>query len=279
MSKQSRNNLNEGPEWGAESAAAYKAVTPGQENAEQVPKTEETPTPDQIQKLVDIVAKRIMGLKESIVRYGTDWNTIAHFLDLYEEKGIDYLVEVCHILDKRKGKRLRDVVEAREIEEETNPDEFMSESGDNKYDAHHEIISSALNHFGTGGHPQANRQNLGFFKKKYVKSTLEKARKHVSDEHKGKLEAAIKHVDSLKEEVVDEGMMKSLKRGLKGWGGPSHYKTDGSSDKPRDIVNRVKKSSNDDLKKLSNNKVNDGSPAALQKKAAEHELKKRTAKE
>lgn len=119
--------LKEGPEWGAESAAAYKAVTPGQENAEQVPKTEETPTPDQIQKLVDIVAKRIMGLKESIVRYGTDWNTIAHFLDLYEEKGIDYLVEVCHILDKRKGKRLRDVVEAKEIEEETNPDEFMEE--------------------------------------------------------------------------------------------------------------------------------------------------------
>jgi hypothetical protein len=163
MKQQQRNNLNEGPEWGAESSAAYKAVTPGQENAEQVPKTEETPTPDQIQKLVDIVAKRIMGLKESIVRYGTDWDTIAHFLDLYEEKGIDYLVEVCHILDKRKGKRLRDVVEAREIEEDANPDEFMEEGKKDDWSAP------------GGAEKMAARDALNAQARKQVRSDITKA--------------------------------------------------------------------------------------------------------
>ena len=216
-----KHTIKEGPEWGAESAAKFKSVTPGQENADQVPKTEETPEPDQIQALVNKVAKRIMGLKEAVFRYGTDWNTIREFLEMYDEKGIDYLVEVCKALDARRGKPLRKIIEQKDIEEDVNPDEFMSEGSNdkfpaasklvNKYDDHHEIISSAINHFGTGGHPQANRQNLGFFKKKYVKSTLEKARKHVGDDSRGKLEAAIKHVDSLKEETVDEDTQDELK--------------------------------------------------------------------
>lgn len=119
MSKQ--QPINEGPEWGAESASTYKADTPGQENADQVPKTEETPEPDQIQKLVDIVAKRIMGLKESIVRYGTDWNNISKFINAFDENGIDYLVEMCENLNFRKGKPLR------ELFEDVNLDEFLDE--------------------------------------------------------------------------------------------------------------------------------------------------------
>lgn len=115
------HDIMEGPEWGAESASAYKAMTPGQENATQVPKTEETPTPDQIQKLVDIVAKRIMGLKESIVRYGTDWNNISNFIDMFGDKGIDYLVQMCEDLNERKGKPLR------KLFEDVNPDEFIEE--------------------------------------------------------------------------------------------------------------------------------------------------------
>lgn len=112
--------INEGPEWGEESASTYKADTPGQENADQVPKTEETPEPDQIQKLVDIVAKRIMGLKESVIRYGTDWNNISKFIDLFDEKGIDYLVQMCEEMNSR-GKPLR------KLFEDVNPDEFMGE--------------------------------------------------------------------------------------------------------------------------------------------------------
>lgn len=118
MSKQ--QPINEGPEWGAESASTYKAVTPGQENADQVPKTEVTPTPDEIQKLVNIVAKRIMGLKESVIRYGTDWNNISKFIDLFDEKGIDYLVQMCEEMNSR-GKPLR------KLFEDVNPDEFMGE--------------------------------------------------------------------------------------------------------------------------------------------------------
>lgn len=68
---------------------------------------------------------------------------------------------------------------------------------------------------------------------------------------------------------VSEGLGKSIKRGMAGWGAFD-------KDKPADVVNRVKGQDTDTLKTLSNRgSTGKGSPAELQQKAIGRELKKR----
>lgn len=121
------NNLNEGPLEGEESAMAYKAMTPGQENAENVPYDDDSDLiGDEIKQLMVAVASKIMGLglQESIVRYATKWETVKEWLELYEEKGIDNLIEHCIHLDQSRltGKPLRSI-----IKENLNPDDLMED--------------------------------------------------------------------------------------------------------------------------------------------------------
>ena len=71
------------------------------------------------------------------------------------------------------------------------------------------------------------------------------------------------------EEVVAEGLGKTIKRGMAGWGAFD-------KDKPADVVKRVRGQDTDTLKGLSNRgSTGKGSPAELQQKAISRELKKR----
>jgi len=115
--------INEGPEEGAESAAVYKAATPGQEAADNIPyKNEDEIVNDDIKKMIAAVSSRIMcmGLKESVRKFGIDWRTISKFLDTFEEDGINKLVEHLKSLNEIKGKPLRSIVEEIEIAEVDN---------------------------------------------------------------------------------------------------------------------------------------------------------------
>jgi len=80
--------------------------------------------------------------------------------------------------------------------------------------------------------------------------------------------------DTLEEEVeqVDEGLVKTIKRGMAGWGAGGFDK-----DKPKDVINRVKGQDTYVLKKLSDPaaRKGKGSPAELQQKVISRELKKR----
>jgi hypothetical protein len=61
VAKQLRDII-EGPEWGVESATAYKSMTPGQENAQNVPyKSENDSVSFDIQKVIDAVNKKLSG--------------------------------------------------------------------------------------------------------------------------------------------------------------------------------------------------------------------------
>ena len=72
-----------------------------------------------------------------------------------------------------------------------------------------------------------------------------------------------------KQEGVAEGLGKTIKRGMAGWGAFD-------KDKPADVVKRVKGQDTDTLKGLSNRgSTGKGSPAELQQKAISRELKKR----
>jgi hypothetical protein len=72
-----------------------------------------------------------------------------------------------------------------------------------------------------------------------------------------------------KEQGVAEGLGKTIKRGMAGWGAFD-------KDKPADVVKRVKDQDTDTLKGLSNRgSTGKGSPAELQQKAISRELKKR----
>jgi hypothetical protein len=71
------------------------------------------------------------------------------------------------------------------------------------------------------------------------------------------------------EGVAEGGVVKSIKRGIAGWGAFD-------KDKPADVVKRVRGQDTDTLKGLSNRgSTGKGSPAELQQKAIERELKKR----
>ncbi len=134
--------ISEGPLEGAESAAVYKSVTPGQEGADNVPyKHEDEIVNDDIKKMIAVVSSRIMcmELKESIRKFGTDWRTISKFLATYEEDGINKLVEHLEALNNIKGKPLRAIVEEVELDE-VNADE-LSEASPHKLD---EDFSKAL---------------------------------------------------------------------------------------------------------------------------------------
>jgi hypothetical protein len=129
------NKVNESVEEGPESAAVYKAATPGQEDANNIPyKSEDEIVNDDIKKMIAVVSSRIMcmGLKESVRKFGTDWRTISKFLDTFEEDGINKLVEHLQALNNIKGKPLRAIVEEIELDE-VNPDE-LSEASPNKLD-------------------------------------------------------------------------------------------------------------------------------------------------
>jgi hypothetical protein len=74
-----------------------------------------------------------------------------------------------------------------------------------------------------------------------------------------------------KEEAeLEEGVMKTIKRSVAGWGAFN-------KEKPKDVVNKVKGQDTDVLKRLHepNTKKGKGSPAELQQKAISRELKKR----
>ena len=72
------------------------------------------------------------------------------------------------------------------------------------------------------------------------------------------------------EQDVEEGLGKTIKRSIAGWGAFD-------KDKPKDVVNKVKGQDTDVLKRLHepNTKKGKGSPAELQQKAISRELKKR----
>jgi hypothetical protein len=74
----------------------------------------------------------------------------------------------------------------------------------------------------------------------------------------------------LKKRSVEEGLGKTIKRSIAGWGAFD-------KDKPKDVVNKVKGQDTDVLKRLSDPaaKKTKGSPAELQQKAIGRELKKR----
>lgn len=72
-----------------------------------------------------------------------------------------------------------------------------------------------------------------------------------------------------------EGMMKNVKRGLFGWPSPG-LPGGRSGGKPQDVVARTRAMDDDMLKSLaSNTEVSPGSPAGLQKKVAQQELRRR----
>ena len=77
--------------------------------------------------------------------------------------------------------------------------------------------------------------------------------------------------------VIGEGMMKNLRRGLSGW--PSRVPAPGGeAGKPWDVLARVKKMNDSELKwnaSRPDKDVSAGSPAALQRKAAQAELRRR----
>jgi hypothetical protein len=76
--------------------------------------------------------------------------------------------------------------------------------------------------------------------------------------------------------VAEGGVLKSIKRGLKGWSGDADLAITGKRNKPKDVVQRTKGYDTDTLKSLSKNSAPaKGSPAALQQKVISRELKKR----
>ena len=90
------------------------------------------------------------------------------------------------------------------------------------------------------------------------KKTAEKRRQGIS-----------RALDRMSKEGVAEGLGKTIKRGMAGWGAFD-------KDKPADVVKRVKDQDTDTLKGLSNRgSTGKGSHAELQQKAIGRELKKR----
>jgi hypothetical protein len=80
---------------------------------------------------------------------------------------------------------------------------------------------------------------------------------------------------SLAEDQVDEGIMKTIKRGLQGWSNAEHPLT-GSANKPKDVVARTRAMDSASLKKLADRTdAAKHSPAHLQSKAAQRELRQR----
>lgn len=103
----------ESVEEGEESSREYKAMTPGQEDADNIPyKDEDIIVNDDIKAMIEMVSKRIMCVRESIYRYGTKWRTIQEFLVIYGNNGINRLVEHCMWLDSRNSNKstLRKIV-------------------------------------------------------------------------------------------------------------------------------------------------------------------------
>jgi hypothetical protein len=80
---------------------------------------------------------------------------------------------------------------------------------------------------------------------------------------------------NLAEEDIDEGLMKTIKRGLQGWSNAEHPLT-GSANKPKDVVARTRAMDSASLKKLAGRTdVAKHSPAHLQSKVAQRELRQR----
>ena len=123
-------NITEGPLEGAESAALYKNMTPGQEDADNTPyaEDEEKVVSAEMQAIMAAVSNAIRGLalSEAIVNYAGKWSTIKPFLEKYEEEGIQVLTEHCIELSNRTGKPLRTIV-PEYISEEVNPDELIDD--------------------------------------------------------------------------------------------------------------------------------------------------------
>ena len=92
------------------------------------------------------------------------------------------------------------------------------------------------------------------------------------DKKKAEKQGDVKHkkdLATMESQGVAEGLGKTIKRGMAGWGAFD-------KDKPADVVKRVKGQDTDTLKGLSNRgSTGKGSPAELQQKAISRELKKR----
>ena len=85
-----------------------------------------------------------------------------------------------------------------------------------------------------------------------------------------------KRKKKVKEDDVEEGIVKNIKRGMKGWPSPGLDGKDAG--KPKDVVARVRSSDDEFLKKVSKQDAAPHSPAGLQKAAATQELKRREKK-
>lgn len=139
--------LNEGPIAGAEAAAVYKAATPGQETAKNVPYSdEEIDISDDIKKIMDMVRKRLTGqeIKESVVRWALKEKTLLEFIDAFDGEAINELEKTCIDLSGRSGKRLSEIYSST-----VNPDELIEEGSTehSKYQDHtknpfHKVLSS-----------------------------------------------------------------------------------------------------------------------------------------
>jgi hypothetical protein len=90
------------------------------------------------------------------------------------------------------------------------------------------------------------------------------------DKKRAEKQGDVKHKQKQFEQGVEEGLGKTIKRSIAGWGAFD-------KDKPKDVANRVKGQDTDVLKRLHepNTKKGKGSPAELQQKAIGRELKKR----
>jgi hypothetical protein len=93
------------------------------------------------------------------------------------------------------------------------------------------------------------------------------------DKKRAEKQGDVKHKKQavpMDEQSVAEGLGKTIKRSVAGWGAFN-------KEKPKDVVNKVKGQDTDVLKRLHepNTEKGKGSPAELQQKAISRELKKR----
>jgi hypothetical protein len=133
----------------------------------------------------------------------------------------------------------------------------------------HVVHVSFTNLAAVGPHRSTMNYKVHAPDKEAAKRYAERDLKHKS---RSNLKAHSARLVKEEAEQVDEGLVKTIKRGMAGWGAGGFDK-----DKPKDVINRVKGQDTDVLKILSDPaaRKGKGSPAELQQKAISRELKKR----
>ena len=256
------NNLNEGPLEGEESAIAYKAATPGQENAENVPYDDDSDlVSDEIKQIMVAVASKIMGLglQESVTRYAMKWENVKNWLELYEEDGINKLIEHCVHIDQSRirGKPLRSIVK-----ENINPDalvedeEVITELSKKTLGRYiNKSISDTGNSATIAGAQMRSAEQLG---SDAHRKSAAKFQRRVEKRRKGVALATKKLV---KEDEIDEATLGGEK--YKGKENPNNSKSRNPGAKAfltgrrKKLINRAEKAQNIAVADIDNVKAND----------------------